>query len=310
MRTGRKTRRGESDLVSLEVLESRRLMASDFTVKSGNWSDPTVWSSGTVPGAGDVATLNFPIIITGSATIGTSTAGQTALTINSSLTIADGASLTLEGNAVQANGVVVTGDAGGEILFDSTHATDPSTTWTWQIGNGYLASTDPADFSGPMIEGTAADPFQVESAAGGGNGRFTSGGIFGAGGINAQYCAFVDIGDASNPAFAPEQEYRSLTFSTWPDREFGVDRGTVGRVEQGDHRSRWPELHRLDDFLGKVHRHRSGSTPLERIPAWEERPAFGRITGNDFDSARWTPKASSITTGRSPGTRTALGVST
>src|SRR4051812_17465886 len=93
----------------LEALESRLLMASDITVKSGDWSDPTVWSSGKVPGAGDIATVNFPITITGKATVGTSTAGPTALKINSSLAIADGASLTLEGNAVQANGVVVTG---------------------------------------------------------------------------------------------------------------------------------------------------------------------------------------------------------
>ena len=125
MRTGRKPTARKRPCL-FEVLESRRLMASDFTVKSGDWSDPTIWSSGTVPGAGDVATLDFPITIPGNATIGTSIAGQTALTINSSLTIADGASLTLEGNAVQADGVVVTGKRRrrNRIRFDARRRSD------------------------------------------------------------------------------------------------------------------------------------------------------------------------------------------
>ena len=271
MRTGRKSISRKRSCL-FEVLESRRLLAIDFTVKAGNWSDPTVWSTGTVPGAGDVATVDFPITITGNATIGTSTAGQTALTIDSSLTIAGGASLTLDGNVVQADGVIVTGDAGGAIVFDSTHAADPATTsWTWQISDGYFTSTN---FPELVIQGTATDPFQVESAAGGGNGRFTNGGNYGGGGVDAQYCDFVGIGDASDPAFAPEQEYRSLAFEL--DNCELIHCGTFSPYSDIDPTASFI----VNDcvFIGTL-----GSTPLSNASVGRTTGAW-QITGNDFDS--------------------------
>ena len=87
-------------------------MASCTTFQQGDWSAPDTWTDQLVPGPGDTVTINHPVQLGTAADIGTSTPGQTCLTINAALDIADGASLTLRGNVVQANDVVVTGRRG------------------------------------------------------------------------------------------------------------------------------------------------------------------------------------------------------
>ena len=52
-------------------------MAFIETVASGNWSDPSIWSTGTVPGDGDTVRINsgHTVVIDQDLTIGDGTAG-------------------------------------------------------------------------------------------------------------------------------------------------------------------------------------------------------------------------------------------
>ncbi len=68
------------------------------TVKDGNWSDPTVWNTGVVPGAGDVAVIDNNITITSDTTIGDGSDSTVLDATNGTLTVL-GATLTIRGNA-------------------------------------------------------------------------------------------------------------------------------------------------------------------------------------------------------------------
>ncbi len=182
-------------------------MINQQTVQSGNWSDPTIWLSGTVPRTGDTVTVGHAVTLDTNADLGSSNAGATALILNANLTINPGVTLTLRGNVVQANGVTVTGNGNGKILFDATQAASPTTTrWTWQISNNYIGSA--ADYAKFLVRGTAGSRFLIQSVSGGGNGHFTNGGNFGGGWVDAEYGDFLRIGDSSTLPFASNSENR------------------------------------------------------------------------------------------------------
>jgi hypothetical protein len=126
-----------------------------------------------------------------------------ALTINAALTIADGATLTLRGNVTQHKpGVKVTGEGAGRIVFDSTRADPPSTSWIWSMGA--YGSTEARR---PMlvIRGTPTRRFRIESAPGGGHGYFDNGPFASTASCacDLEHADIVRIGDRDHPAFAP-----------------------------------------------------------------------------------------------------------
>jgi hypothetical protein len=186
------------------------------THRATSWSDPRSWRRDDgpipdgwvgvlpVPGDGDVVRITYPITLDVAATVGTGAAAGVALRIGADLTIADGATLTLRGHVVQRNGATVTGQGAGRIRFDSGRTTPATTSYTWQIADAEVAAAAP----GPMlvVRGRPEARFRIESAPSGGAGRFVNGGQARSGLIDAEYCDFVRIGDATAPAFQPRLE--------------------------------------------------------------------------------------------------------
>jgi hypothetical protein len=183
------------------------------TYRATSWSDPYSWQRdpGPIPddwdgvrpppGDGDRVVITYPITLDTAVTVGTGAASGVALRIGANLTIADGAALTLRGHVVQRSGVTVTGQGAGSIRFDSSRTTPAETSYTWQIADAASGGTLPWPMV--VIRGRAGARFRVESAPGGGAGRFTSGGQAGGGMIDAEYCDFIRIGDATADAFQP-----------------------------------------------------------------------------------------------------------
>ena len=176
-------------------------MSACTTAQQGPWSSPATWCAGTVPGPGDTVTIRHPVTLDIAADIGTSTPDQTCLTINASFQIDDDATLTLRGNVVQAERVLVTAFGGGRIVFDATRANPPTTNWVWNINAYALYITDVARL---IIRGTPTRRFRVLSAAGGGNGFFFYTDSNSGGSVDAAYCDFIRIGDATHNALTPQ----------------------------------------------------------------------------------------------------------
>jgi hypothetical protein len=185
-------------------------MSACRTSQQGDWSAPGTWVDQWVPGPGDTVTIDHPVRLDTAADIGTSTPGQTCLTVNAALDIADGAGLTLRGGVMQANGVVVTGHGAGRILFDASRAQPPSTNWSWRLATTYTTGNLPVSL---VIRGTADRRFRVQSAAGGGSGYFNdiNGVAPGGGQIDAEYCDFIRIGDAGHALDYAAFDYRTGT---------------------------------------------------------------------------------------------------
>ena len=181
-------------------------MAAITSAAAGLWSATGTWTGGTVPGNGDTVTLNHTVTVDDARIVGTSpaTGGADALTIGTAgkLILASGGTLQCRG-PVQINNTSsfalrtpVEVQAGGTFEFDASQATDPTNqTYVCDFGNnhfGYLRL---------LATGTAGSHAVIRSNSGGGNGYFSANGMLDTLYINATYCDFTRIGDATN-AFA------------------------------------------------------------------------------------------------------------
>lgn len=115
-----------------ERLEDRWVPAAISTVKSGNWSDPTVWSTGTVPTAADTVTINVNYNVTLD-----QTGNVNALTI--SATAAGTALLAVGNNTLNAGSITIKGGAAG-------------TTSALIVGNGTINVTGNLTFMGTAAQ--------------------------------------------------------------------------------------------------------------------------------------------------------------
>lgn len=158
----------------------------------------SVWTGGIVPGVGDTSTFSNGVTYTlasgqtwrvGDSASPTTHAIRTTGTGGTAVFNFDGAVEVL-GNVLQGN-AFWTGGAGASVLFD--HA---STELTWQISD---ANSQNKRF---ILNGTQGAPCLVSSQAGGANGRFTSGGFFNGGLVDATHTDFTRIGTASNDAMS------------------------------------------------------------------------------------------------------------
>ncbi len=188
------------------------------TVKDGNWSNPTVWSTGVVPGAGDVAVIRNNITITSDTTIGdgTATTVLSCATTGSSLTVT-GAKLTIRGNATFGayNGgnvrlyldVANSGAAPGGIELDGNASVTPTISFDFDsmlrikgIPSGRCFLRTKPD--------SAGNPAQVKSLGGVDRSLF----------VDAGYADFSRLGDASNPGI------NAPTASSWASGPRGYGR--------------------------------------------------------------------------------------
>ena len=186
--------------------------------KAGNWSDPSIWPDGIIPGAngrvGDVVSIDDNVTIDMDVTLGTNTKLTTCLFINqyAAVNVTAGHTLTVRGNVIQrgtgSNGQPVNFNS-ANLVFDSTRLSDPSQNLTWQVVDGY----SPTPGAIVNFNGTSTAPCFVRSTVGGGIGMFTNGGNFGGGQVTATYTRFYRLGDATHIPFGMNTDYRAVILS-------------------------------------------------------------------------------------------------
>ena len=198
-----------------------------------NWSATASWSGAVVPGTGDTVTIadGATVTVDNNRIVGDSTTITPAINLGNSgkLVIATGATLIVRGNVLFTGGgalPAVTMNAGSSWQFDSSLAASPSTTKFYFGGTGY---TELRPF---IINGTSAQHVSVSSNAAGGNGYFTlQPGFFYGFPFTATYADFLRIGDATNPGWNLQSYYSSsnwtVTHSTFTNCG-AVDWHTLG----------------------------------------------------------------------------------
>ena len=107
---------------------------------------------------------------------------------------------------LQSETAVVTAQGGSAIIFDGAGLLAAPIAYTWQINDSYV--TDFTLLPILALSGTPSAHVLVMSTVGGGDGSFTNGGNYGGGAVHAQYTDFVRIGDANQPALAPNYTFR------------------------------------------------------------------------------------------------------
>jgi hypothetical protein len=170
-------------------------MAAITTNASGFWDVTTTWTGGVVPVNGDTVTMNHAVTVRDARTVGASPASGAAtkaIAVNATLTLANGAVLTVRGD-IGLNSAALVMQAGAILEFDSSAAASPSTT---NYVCGSINATAGNGF--PTITGTSGSRCTVRSNSGGGNGNFIPNDN---GPFVADYCDFQRIGIAgSTPA--------------------------------------------------------------------------------------------------------------
>jgi len=103
---------------------------------TGDWSDPSRWSCGVVPGAGDTAIVASGIVtVSSDATVGSLQLGDGTLTCNANLTVSDAMTWTkgtINGNAtgkLTSNGVLNMSGTGRKDLTGGTLANNGTANW-------------------------------------------------------------------------------------------------------------------------------------------------------------------------------------
>lgn len=179
-------------------------MTAITTTTSGDWNQGGTWTGGVVPGNGDTVTLNHNVTVTDDRTVGHSPVaghGTKAILISSgsTLTINTGVTLKCRGDIQLSGSNTVRSlvlNPGAIFEFDASVAGTPAT--------ARYTMTNPSQYAGSQpclyVNGSSGSRCQIRSNAGGANGRIVGSGANYYGLIDAQYCDFTRIGDASNYA--------------------------------------------------------------------------------------------------------------
>ena len=185
-------------------------MAAYTTTQTGDWSVAATWGGTGPPGTGDTATLDHAVTVDANTTVGSSPGDSNTivLQINADLTIAAGVTFTVKGNVSQTNEIDADVGAGGGIIFDASGATPTSSEYIWTIGTAH----NPASPGRISFNGTSGSRCFAQSDAGGGNGRFASGGFLRGGMFQATYTDFDALGTSAIACIEPY-----LSSSTCPD---------------------------------------------------------------------------------------------
>ena len=177
-------------------------MAAFTSKATGNWSasGQTTWNEVGVPGNGDTVTIGAHTVTVDVDTIighspGAADATAAILLNNASarVTVAAGITLTCRGDLKKAaSGAGVTLSAGAKFKFDATQAGTPDTAL-------YIAAPTGFSLNSPIFtaNGTSGSRCEISSVAGGGYGRIAVDG-FNRLMVEADYCDFIRLGDASN----------------------------------------------------------------------------------------------------------------
>ena len=187
------------------------------SIQSGDWTDPTTWQGGTVPGSGDNAILSDGHTVTipaGSLVlVGTSPANDESTPALQPSSNSGNGVLVVEGT-LRFRGTIKQGNArwsalpGSRLEHDSSLASSP-TSYTWQIG---LLDNQPDAVLHLAGSGPGLSRVHVTNAAGSSRfGGFHNGttyrangdppwmynGLLGAGRLEATYTTFTSLGSSS-----------------------------------------------------------------------------------------------------------------
>jgi hypothetical protein len=200
-------------------------MAARTTAAAGFYDDTATWNGGVVPVSGDTITTNHAVFVRDARTVGHSPGAAdatAAILCNANLTILLGGALKCRGD-VRLNTGGFYQQGGSSFEFDASLAASPST------ARYVMGSPNTSAGAGiVVITGTNGSRCTVSSNSGGANGRFAN--AEGAQ-IDAAYCDFARIGDASNPAFSG-WVYGSGHKLKFNNCTFDADCGSVGSISQ------------------------------------------------------------------------------
>lgn len=172
--------------------------AAAFTsAADGNWSDDATWSGSGVPGNGDTVTIGagHDITVDVSTTIGDSPGtAANVITVNTTgtITVAASVTLTIKG-CVQMEDGNFTMNAGSIVEFQV-----PTGVRYWfRTGKAH------SDTCRIIINGSSGSRCAFRSTSGAGIAYIDSQGFFGNSRLNAEYCDFTRIGDATEDFAEP-----------------------------------------------------------------------------------------------------------
>lgn len=180
--------------------------AAYTSAADGNWSDDATWSGSGVPGNGDTVTIGtgHTITVDVNTTVGDSpgtAANVITATTTGALTVATGVTFTIKG-CVQMEDGNWTMAAGSIVEFQV-----PSAVRYW-----FRTAKAHSDTCKIVINGTSGNRCSFRSSSGAGIAYIDANGFIGASLIQAEYCDFTRIGDATERFAEPYCNSSGLDF--------------------------------------------------------------------------------------------------